>query len=61
VEVLAGEQKPTVIGFLARAVAWLNGQGIQVPPGSLRQWLRLAPRGLAMQPARRLGLKADPH
>jgi len=29
VEVLADEQKPTVIGFLSRAVAWLNGQGIE--------------------------------
>jgi transposase InsO family protein len=29
VEVLADEQKPTVIGFLARAVAWFNGQGIE--------------------------------
>ena len=28
-EVLADEQKPTVIGFLARAVAWFNGQGIE--------------------------------
>ncbi len=28
VEVLADEQMPTVIGFLARAVAWFNGQGI---------------------------------
>jgi hypothetical protein len=27
VEVLGDEQKPTVIGFLARAVAWFNGQG----------------------------------
>ena len=25
----ADEQKPTVIGFLARAVAWFNGQGIE--------------------------------
>jgi len=25
VEVLADEQKPTVIGVLARAVAWFNG------------------------------------
>jgi transposase InsO family protein len=25
--VLADEQKPTVIGFLSRALAWLNGQG----------------------------------
>jgi len=29
VEVLADEQKPTVIGFLSRAVAWFNGQGIE--------------------------------
>ncbi len=29
VEVLADEQKPTVIGFLGRAVAWFNGQGIE--------------------------------
>jgi len=29
VEVLADEQKPTVIGFLRRAVAWFNGQGIE--------------------------------
>ena len=28
VEVLADEQKPTLIGFLRRAVAWFNGQGI---------------------------------
>ena len=29
VEVLADEQKPTVIGFLGRALAWFNGQGIE--------------------------------
>jgi transposase InsO family protein len=29
VEVLADEQKPTVIGFLSRAVAWFNDQGIE--------------------------------
>jgi transposase InsO family protein len=29
VEVLADQQKPTVIGFLSRAVAWFNGQGIE--------------------------------
>ena len=29
VDVLADEQKPTVIGFLSRAVAWFNGQGIE--------------------------------
>ena len=29
VEVLADEQKPTMIGFLARAVVWFNGQGIE--------------------------------
>ena len=29
VEVLVEEQKPTVIGFLSRAVAWFNGQGIE--------------------------------
>jgi transposase InsO family protein len=29
VEVLADDQKPTVIGFLSRAVAWFNGQGIE--------------------------------
>jgi transposase InsO family protein len=29
VEVQADEQKPTVIGFLSRAVAWFNGQGIE--------------------------------
>ncbi|WP_225323000.1 DDE-type integrase/transposase/recombinase [Synechococcus sp. RSCCF101] len=28
-EVLADEQKPTVIGFLARAVAWFDEQGIE--------------------------------
>lgn len=28
VEVLGDEQKPTVISFLSRAVAWFNGQGI---------------------------------
>ena len=28
-EVLADLQKPTVIGFLSRAVAWFNGQGIE--------------------------------
>ncbi|MEY3463896.1 MAG: hypothetical protein RLZZ468_1674 [Cyanobacteriota bacterium] len=28
VEVLADEQKPTVIGLLSRAVAWFNGQGV---------------------------------
>ena len=29
VEVLEDEQKPTVIGFLTRALAWFNGQGIE--------------------------------
>ena len=29
VEVLADEQKPTVIGFLSRAVVWFNGQGME--------------------------------
>ena len=29
VEVLAEEQKPTVIGFLSRTVAWFNGQEIE--------------------------------
>ena len=29
VEVLADEQKPTLMGFLSRAVAWFNGQGIE--------------------------------
>ncbi|MFQ6539329.1 MULTISPECIES: DDE-type integrase/transposase/recombinase [Aphanothece] len=29
VEVLADEQKPTVIGFLSRAVAWFNAQGVE--------------------------------
>ena len=29
VEVLADEQKPTVIGFLSRAVTWFNGQGVE--------------------------------
>jgi hypothetical protein len=29
VEVLADEQKPTVIGFLSRALAWFNCQGIE--------------------------------
>jgi transposase InsO family protein len=29
VEVLAEEEKPTVIGFLSRAVAWFNGQGFE--------------------------------
>jgi len=28
VEVLTDEQKPTVVGFLSRAIAWFNGQGI---------------------------------
>ena len=28
-EVLIDEQKPTVIGFLSRAVAWFHGQGIE--------------------------------
>ena len=28
-ELLADEQKPTVIGFLRRAVGWFNGQGIE--------------------------------
>jgi hypothetical protein len=27
--VLADEQKPTVIGFLSRAVAWFNIQGVE--------------------------------
>jgi transposase InsO family protein len=29
VEVLADEQQATAIGFLSRAVAWFNGQGVQ--------------------------------
>ena len=29
VEVLADEQKPTVIGFLSRAIAWFKTQGIE--------------------------------
>jgi hypothetical protein len=29
VEVLADEQKPAVIGFLSRAVAWFNSQGVE--------------------------------
>jgi transposase InsO family protein len=29
VEVLVDEQKPTVIGFLSRAIAWFNSQGIE--------------------------------
>jgi len=29
VEVLADEQQPKVIGFLSRAVAWFNGQGVE--------------------------------
>ena len=29
VEVLADKQKPTVIGFLSRTVAWFNGQGVE--------------------------------
>ncbi len=29
VEVLADEQKPTIIGFLNRAIAWFNSQGIE--------------------------------
>jgi transposase InsO family protein len=29
VEVVADEQAPNVIGFLARAVAWFNAQGIE--------------------------------
>jgi transposase InsO family protein len=29
VEVLADEQKATAIGFLSRAVAWFNGQGVE--------------------------------
>jgi len=29
VEVLADEEKPTLIGFLSRAVAWFNCQGIE--------------------------------
>ena len=33
VEVLADEQKPTVIGFLSRAIAWFNGQGIECRRG----------------------------
>jgi transposase InsO family protein len=28
-EVLVDEQKPTVIGFLSRAIAWFNSQGIE--------------------------------
>lgn len=28
-EVLADEQKPTVIGFFSRAVAWFNGHGVE--------------------------------
>ena len=26
IEVMADKQKPTVIGFISRAVAWFNGQ-----------------------------------
>lgn len=29
IEVLADEQKPTMIGFLSRAVAWFNGKAIE--------------------------------
>jgi hypothetical protein len=29
VELLSNEQKPTVIGFISRAVAWVNSQGIK--------------------------------
>jgi hypothetical protein len=29
VEVLVDEQKPTVIGFLSRSLAWFKGQGIE--------------------------------
>jgi transposase InsO family protein len=29
VEVLADEQQATAIGFLSRAVAWFNGQGVE--------------------------------
>lgn len=29
VKVLGDEQKPSAIGFLSRAVAWFNGQGIE--------------------------------
>jgi hypothetical protein len=29
VEDLADEQKPTVICFLSRAIAWFNSQGIE--------------------------------
>jgi hypothetical protein len=29
VEVLADEKEPTPVGFLSRAVAWFNGQGIE--------------------------------
>jgi hypothetical protein len=29
VEVLADEKGPTTVGFLSRAVAWFNGQGIE--------------------------------
>ena len=29
VELLADEQKPTVIGILTRALAWFNSQGIE--------------------------------
>jgi len=29
VELLADEQKPTMIGFLSRAVAWFNAQGVE--------------------------------
>jgi hypothetical protein len=28
-EVLADEQQATAIGFLSRAVAWFNGQGVE--------------------------------
>jgi len=63
IEVLAGEQKAAAVGGSWPAPS--DGSSSQgsaaVPPGSLRQWLRLAPRGLAMQPARQLDLKTDPH
>jgi len=45
VEVLADEQKLTVIGFLSRAIAWFNSQGIE-PSGDERQRPRLCLQGV---------------
>ena len=37
-EVLADEQKPTLIGFLSRSVAWFNGQADRFIQALCKEW-----------------------